>query len=307
MKGLMSDIFSTIRFKTVIYFKHGFCQAWGMNIPKGKYAQFHIVTEGNCLLYLDGQSDPIQLYRGDIVILPKGRAHQLKDDARAVCLDGSAIVSKISAGLAPFEGPKISTQLICGHFEMDEELSHPVLEQLPSCIIVPGNEYNRFDLIQAMLELIMEELDEQKIGYQIVSKRLAEVLFISIIRHYYLHQSQEKINLFKDDLISRAVEIMHNDLSINWPIDQLARQVGVSRTLFITRFKDVLGDTPFRYISSWRMTKAKYLLQHTDALLTEIADRLGYQSETAFNRAFKKHAAISPGKFRKKYQSTVEN
>ena len=302
MNGIISDIFSTIRFKTVIYFKHGFCTNWGMNVPKGSFAQFHIVTAGSCLLYLEEEPGTLRLQRGDIVIFPTGVPHQLKDTTSSVCIEGKTIISDIKQGLEPFQGTEISTQLICGHFEMDRSLSHPILEQLPPSIIIKAGQYGRLDLIQSMLELIMEELDQQQIGYQIVSGRLAEVLFISIIRHYYIHQTAEKLNLFKDTLISQAVEIIHQDLSINWSIEQLARQVGISRTLFIERFKSALGAPPFTYITNWRMTKAKYLLRHTDNPLAAIAEQLGYQSETAFNRAFKNHSTSSPGRFRKMYQ-----
>lgn len=306
MTGIINDIFSTIRFKTVIYFKYGFCKNWGMNVPKGNFAQFHIVTAGSCLLYIEGHLDPLPLQRGDIAIFPMGTPHQLKGSASSICLEGKTIVSGIKQGLAPFQGSEISTHLICGHFEIDRSYSHPILDQLPPSIIIKAEEYGRFDLIQAMLDLIMDELDQQNIGYQIVSTRLAEVLFISIIRHYYIHQPAEKLNLFKDALISKAVEIIHQDLSINWSIEQLARHVGISRTLFIERFKSALGEPPFKYITHWRMTKAKFFLQHTDKSLTTIAEELGYQSETAFNRAFKNHSTSSPGRFRKKHQQEQE-
>lgn len=300
MKSLLSDILSTVSFKSAVYFKHGFCSPWGMDIARGDFSQFHLVTSGNCQLYMEESERPIKLEKGDIVIFPEGKPHQIKDQPGAICRGGKEVVQDIGKGIVPFEGAEISTHLICGHFEMDKDLSHPMFDKLPDCIIIKSSEYGRFDLIHSIFELIVEELRDQKAGYELVSIKLAEILYISIIRHYYLIQAKEALNLFRDELIFKAVDIIHSDLAANYNIELLARKVGISRTLFIERFKNAVGETPMKYISNWRMTKAKYFLKNTDLVIAQIGEKIGYQSETAFNRAFKKQFAISPGKFRKK-------
>lgn len=302
MESLLGDILATVKLKSAIYFKHGFCGSWGMETPKGPYSQFHLVTGGHCVLSIN--TETFTLEKGDVAILPHGHAHQIKASKEAVCRLSKEALSEIVKGQQPFPGKEVSTQLICGHYELDRELSHQIFEELPSYIIIKSSDYGRYDLIYSMFELILEEMTLEKPGYETVSIRLAEILFISVIRHYYLHQASKKLNLFKDELIYEAVNIIHKELATPWNIEKLARRLGVSRTLFIERFKNAVGETPMKYITQWRMTKARYLLKKTDLPLPQISEKVGYYSETAFNRAFKQICGISPGKFR---QSEAKN
>jgi len=296
MENLIGDILSTVRLKSAVYFKHGFCSPWGMDAPAGEFSQFHLVTHGNCLLSVDGKS--IELEKGDIAIFPKGLAHQIKDREDAVCRAGREVVAEIQEGKTPFAGQVAKTHLICGHYEMDRELSHPIFENLPGFLIIKSSEYGRFDLIHSIFELIVEELENKQPGHQTISLRFAEILFISIIRHYYLNQAKDAVNLFKDEAIYQSVDLIHKQLASTLNIENLARQAGLSRTLFINRFKSAVGETPLKYITNWRMTKAKYLLNSTDMTLTEIGEKIGYPTESSFNRAFKQNCQVSPGRFR---------
>ncbi len=303
MESLLGDILSTIRLKSAIYFKHGFCGSWGMDAPDSPYSQFHLVTSGNCVLEIAGKINSLE--KGDIVIFPQGTSHQIKATPDATCSPGYEAHKEILQGGQPFPGTEMNTQLICGHYEIDRELSHPIFEELPPYIIIKSIDYGRYDLIYSMFELILEEMTLQKPGFETVTIRLAEILFISIIRHYYLHQASEKLNVFKDQMIYQAVNIIHKELASSWNIEKLAQRVGASRTLFIERFKSAVGETPMKYITHWRMTKARYLLKETDLPLPQVGEKVGYFSETAFNRAFKQSCGVSPGKFRQ--QLRVDN
>lgn len=298
MNNLIGDILSTVKFNSAVYFKHGFCSPWGMDIPKGNLSQFHLVSSGSCLLIFGKKTTHLE--KGDIVILPDGAPHQIKDHNDSICKPGQKVVTNILNGKKPFRGKTESTQLICGHYEMDQEVSHPVFEKLPKCIVIKSSEYGRFDLIYSIFELLVEEMNLKKAGYETVSLRLAEILFISIIRHYYLNQSKDQLNLFKDELVFNAIDLIHKKLGEEWSIEKLARQAGVSRTLFIDRFKKAVGEPPMKYVANWRLTKAKFLLKNTSLPLAQISEQIGYLSETSFNRAFKHKYNISPGKFRVK-------
>ena len=304
MESLLGDILSTIRLKSAIYFKHGFCGSWGMEAPNSPYSQFHLVTSGNCVLEIGEEINSLE--KGDIAILPHGTPHQIKATPDAVCIPGQEAFMEIMKGDQPFPGKETSTQLICGHYEIDRELSHPIFEELPPYIIIKSADYGRYDLIYSMFELILEEMTLQKPGFDTVIIRLAEILFISIIRHYYLHQASEKLNMFKDEMIYQAVNLIHQELANSWNIEKLAHRMGVSRTLFIERFKSAVGETPMKYITRWRMTKARYLLKKIDLPLPQIGEKVGYFSETAFNRAFKQMCGVSPGKFRQQLKQEEE-
>jgi AraC-like DNA-binding protein len=296
MKGFIEDIIETVKLKSAIYFKYGFCKPWGMDVANGPYSQFHMITSGHCILV--SEVGNLFLEKGDIVIFPTGAPHQIKDTAGTKCVDGAKAVQEIIAGKKPFNGNGAKTELICGHYELDRELSHLVFTQLPNQIIIKSSEYGRFDLMQSLFDILVEEMDKKRAGFETVSLKLAEVLFISIIRHYFLRKSGEKNNLFTDELVFSAIDQIHRDLSNKWSIRSLARKSGVSRTLFIDRFKNAVGVPPIRYISNWKLVKAKYLLKNTEMTMSQISSQLGYSSNASFNRAFKLKFEITPGKYR---------
>jgi len=296
MTDLIGDILSTIKFKAAVYFKYGFCRPWGMEVPKGDFSQFHLVTGGRCWLKIEGEGIPLE--KGDIVIFPNGHPHQVKDHEDGVCRSGREVVTEVLNGQQPFSGETIATHLVCGHYEMNRELTHPIFEDLPDYIIIKSNDYGRFDMIYTLFELIAEEMEQKRPGYETIALRFAEILFVSVIRHYYLNQSTRTTNLLKDQVIYKVVDFIHRELKSNLNIKTLARHGGLSRTIFIERFKQAIGDTPLRYIKNWRMVKAKKLLIETDYSLLRIGEEIGYPSVSSFNRVFKQTYQISPGKFR---------
>ena len=296
MKNLIEDVLETVKFKSAVYFKHGFCGVWGMEGEQSKYAQFHFVAGGNCLLQIGEERH--ELSQGDLVIFPTGHHHYIKAYEGVACQSGSLVVEEIINGHDPFSEGQVNTHLICGHYELDREISHFLLADLPAYILIKNEEYGRFDLITTVLNFIIDEFSAKQLGYSIISLKFAEILFISILRHYYLHQTENSINLFKDEAIYQSVNYIHNNLNDELSIEKLSRHSGISRTLFIERFKSSVGNTPLGYIKTWRMTKAKQLLKYTDLSLGEISEQVGYGSPSAFNRVFKQTFDLSPKKFR---------
>lgn len=156
MKDFLEDIFSTVQFKSAVYFKYGFCSPWGMDIPKGNFSQFHLVNNGTCVLQLEHEQ--IELQKGDIVIFPHGKPHQIKGKSNVNCRPGQEVVAAILNGEQPFDGDFTKTDLICGHYEMDKAVSHSIFEELPEYLIVKSSDYGRYDLIASIFELLAEEL-----------------------------------------------------------------------------------------------------------------------------------------------------
>lgn len=298
MKDIITDVLDTVRFKSAVYFKHGFCGNWGMDVPSGDYAQFHFVSGGNCILEIDEKM--FDLTKGDLVIFPTGYPHRIKANRNATCHSGQSVVMGILNGHDPFkEMGEVSSYLICGHYELDRTVSHFILSELPKFIIIKNNDYGRFDLIDNVLNHIIDEFSKKQLGHQTIIIRFAEILFVSILRHYYSNQSASKINLFNDEAIYKSVNYIHNNLSSTLNLENLSRYSGISRTLFIERFKKSVGNTPLSYIKNWRMTKAKQLLKYSDFSLGEIGEKVGYSTTSAFNRVFKNTFDISPNRFRK--------
>ena len=234
-----------------------------------------------------------------MAVFPHGKSHQIKGKSNANCRPGQEVVAAILNGEQPFVGDFTKTDLICGHYEMDKAVSHSIFEELPEFLVVKSSDYGRYDLIASIFELLAEELKHKRPGYETATLSLAKVLFIAIIRHYYVQHRQEELNLFRDEAIRSAINLIHQHLGEELTIAKLARQAGLSRTLFIERFKKAVGNTPLQYITTWRLMKAKSLLKDTMLPLVEIGERVGYSSETAFYRVFKKRFQISPGQYRK--------
>ncbi|NAY91670.1 helix-turn-helix domain-containing protein [Muricauda sp. JGD-17] len=296
MDDFVRDVLETVRLKSAVYFNHAFCGPWGMNVKSGTFAQFHFVTGGNCLVRID--SEEHKLFRGDLIIFPKGHQHEIKAEINSRCLDGQDVVQDIIKGNSPFPKGEVSTHLVCGHYELDWDVSHFILQNLPKYILIRNEHYGRFDLVKTILDIIVEELSTKEMGYEIVTLRFAEILFVSILRQFYLKQTQSKTNLFKDRAIYNSVNYIHNNLAASLTIDKLSQFSGISRTLFINRFKESIGNTPLAYIKTWRMTKAKQLLKYSALTLDEISEQVGYASASAFNRVFKQTVGVSPKKFR---------
>ncbi|MGW9684580.1 AraC family transcriptional regulator [Flagellimonas sp. 2504JD1-5] len=296
MKDVIADVLETVKFKSAVYFKHGFCNSWGMDVEAGNFAQFHFLSGGNCILEFNKEHHTLS--KGDLVIFPKGSHHQIKSGIKGFCLPGKEVVTQILKGDSPFEEGEANANLVCGHYELNREVGHFLLDDLPECIIIKSEEYGRFDMINSILDLMVEELSEKRLGYEVVTLRFAEILFISILRHYYLNQVQTKVNLFKDKAIYQAISYIHNNIHDVLTLEKLCLHSGISRTLFIERFKNSVGNTPLGYIKSWRMTKAKQLLKYSDFTLAEISEQVGYGSASAFNRVFKQTFRVSPKNFK---------
>ncbi len=298
MKDLVEDVLETVNFKTALYFKHDFCGAWGMDVPSGDLGQFHFVTGGRCVLQIDEKKHEVS--RGDLIIFPHGYPHRIKANESAFCKPGKEVVREIMNDIKSVDNGAMTTQLICGHYELDRDLSHFILQELPELIIIKNEDYDRFDLMNSVLELIIDELKAKKAGYKLVSLRFSEILFVSILRHFYLHVIDDsKANLLNDEAIYNSVNYIHTNIHADLSIQKLSRYSGISRTLFIERFKNSVGYTPLGYIKSWRMTKAKQLLKYSELSLGDISEQVGYASPSAFNRVFKQTFDISPKRFRR--------
>ena len=297
---VLSDILNTIRLNGTVYFQLDFADRWGMQADPTRYKKFHIVVRGQCWLSGDFLEDPIPLYAGDILMFPNGDAHQLSAEPGIVCLSGQRILDAYQQGRPPFQQGTICTTLVCGHVEFRRELRHPFLNNLPPYVLVRSAERGDLDFLRTVTSMIIQETRLMRPGATVVVDRLAEVLHLYILRAYILEQTQENSGwaALNDAPIYRALQLIHARFDDDWTLEALANEVGLSRTAFATRFREKIGMTPMRYITTWRMQKAKELLETTNLPLMSIADRVGYGSEAALSRAFHRQFDQPPGAVR---------
>lgn len=298
MVDILSDILSKVKLSSVVYFKSDFSEPWGMDIPKGPFAQFHIVTKGQCVLKTRDKS--IQLFAGDIVVFPFGASHWLANNEKSKRYQGQDVVQSILSGKSLFEGAQLSTTLVCGHFEFARSLDHPFIKELPSMMHIRDTDLKQFSWLKSITDLVIEEAGKEQSGSEAIINKLGEILFVHILRVFIEKNKSTNgfIAAIQDERISRVLKEIHSSAQKDWHLEQLAQIAAMSRTSFANRFKSLTGETPFNYITQWRLLKAKELLEESNLTVGEIAEQVGYQSEAAFNRVFKKRISQTPLKFR---------
>ena len=297
---ILSDVLSKVKLSSTVYFKSDFSDPWGMDVPKGPFAQFHIVTKGHCMLKTKDTS--LQLFTGDIVVFHFGASHWIANNEKSKRYQGLEVVEAILSGKALFEGDQLSTTLVCGHFEFDRTVVHPFINELPAMIHISNDDVKQFSWLKNITELVIDEAAKEKSGSSVIVNKLGEILFIHTLRALI-----EKNNLktgfmaaMQDERISKVLKEIHTHPENDWQLEKLAQIAGMSRTSFINRFKSLIGDTPFNYVTQWRILQAKELLAESNLPVGEIAEQVGYQSEAAFNRVFKKNVEQTPLKFRQR-------
>ncbi|MCP5048755.1 MAG: AraC family transcriptional regulator [bacterium] len=299
----ISDILHMIRLKSSVYFRSDFSSPWGMEIGSGPFAQFHMVVHGHCWLQQEPGKDqnPLALSSGDIVVFPRGDAHWLADDPQHKRVPGMEVVEAFGKGEPPFQGEGVPTTLVCGHFEFDRQLDHPFLDALPNLILISSAERRQLAWLETATNLMMDEAGKDNPGSEVLVDRLGEVVFIQVLRAYMIKNKSASgfLAALRDEEINHALTLIHKHPQTNWTLERLARKIAISRASFASKFKRLMGTTPMSYITQWRMLKARELLLNNQLTLPMIAEKVGYTSEAAFNRAFKRQFQQNPGSLRK--------
>ena len=192
----LSDVLELIRLKSAVYFRRDFANPWGMDVPDGPYAQFHLVVRGRCLVQRECDAQPCVLYAGDIVVFPFGEKHWIADSKNVKLLSGQEVVQSIMKNHNPFEGEDCSTTLVCGHFEFSRDIDHPLLRSLPPFFHITDSERHDLSWLESVTSMIFQEKDSGKPGAEIVANRLGEVLFIHVLRSFISQENSNGNNFF---------------------------------------------------------------------------------------------------------------
>lgn len=301
---VLSDILRSLHLGGGVYFRCEFSAPWGMEIKPTPVAEFHVIVRGNCWLRMPDRSDPIPLQGGDLVAFPHGDAHSLVDAPEGVALPAEEIVQGQNLdhyGPVTYGGSGLPATVLCGYFQFDRDHPHPLVAALPSLIHIRGTDSYDFAWLQTALNFMIHETKTAKPGAEAVVNRLAEVLFVQMVRAH-IAQSEAPPGMLAaiaDKQIGAALQLMHQAPQHPWTLATLAQRVGMSRSAFAARFNQLVGHTPMQYLTFWRMQKARELLSETRLGTAAIAEQVGYQSEAAFSKAFKKIVGTGPGAYRR--------
>lgn len=303
---VLSDILSALRLRGTLYFSTDFRPPWGLRVPRfRRVARFHLVARGGCWIRVGDGAEPIWLETGDLILVPGGAEHVLADTPDTPCRTVDEVVKAAGftgkgALVMGAEDSGAPTRMVCGHFEFDEELGHPLLEQLPPALVVRWDDGVRDYPLEDAFRFIVREVQEGRPGHEAVVARLSEILFVQVVRTWAERAEHEGgvLAALADPGLGAALAAMHEEPRARWTLEALSRRAAMGRTAFAERFGRVVGETPLRYLARWRVQLARRLLAETRLGLEQIADRVGYDSAASFSRAFRKVTGVSPGAYR---------
>lgn len=294
-----------LRMTGTFYTRSELTGPWGLELPPiTDCLMFHVVTTGRCWLTVTGVP-PRLLVPGELALVPHGAGHHLASDrdARAAKLFDLPhdYVSERYA-IIRHGGGGAHTGLICGAFRFEHPAARRLVSLLPKCMVVTPQSSPGSASMQGVLELMAAEAQALRPGGEAVITRLADVLVIQAIRAWLdeaPRSDQGWLGAMQDGQIGRVIAEIHRDPARPWTVASLADVVGMSRSAFAARFTEFVGEPVMQYVARWRMHVASTWLKEDDAALGELASRLGYQSEAAFSRAFKRFTGVSPGAVRR--------
>jgi AraC-like DNA-binding protein len=302
----LSSILEVTKLKGVVCDKLLVSGPWGLEVEQNENTQFWRLIKGRCIVsLLDGTS--VSMEEGDIVMVPHGAGHWIGDHASSPRVTPAQLVHAHLAGSPLFRGQGEETLLVGGHFSFDQQQTHPFLKDLPPIIRISqfGTQYQQ--LLVHTGGLMVSELNAENPGSSLMRRGLAEILFVTMIRAYLEQASPEKgfLAALNDSQISDALKLMHDLPEQGWTLDSLAKSVAMSRSVFASRFRKLVGETPLTYLTNWRINKARDILKTETITIDEVAARVGYQSEPAFNRVFKAKTGKTPAVYRRARASAI--
>jgi AraC family transcriptional regulator, activator of mtrCDE len=251
-----------------------------------------LIGRGAAWLHSERQESPLALRGGDLVMIPHGIWHQITGTPER----------QQKPTLTPEDAVGPSTTIVCARVESTAGNLDPILRELPEILVVHAEDQVASAQLQALARMMISEYESGAVGGQAVLERLAEIVYVMIIRHYLQHSATER-GLFaalNDPRLATALTAIHREPGHDWRVDELAKLANMSRTAFTHDFNVLLDMTPMQYLTRWRMNLANELLKNRRDSVAKIAERLGYQTEAAFRRAFKRITGVGPGELRKK-------
>jgi AraC-like DNA-binding protein len=304
---IVADVVAATRHSSVVYSRNRFHAPWGIGIPAGAIASFHVVTTGSCWLVPDGD-EPIPLAEGDVVLVPAGIGHAIVDTPGRPVRSLARLIGGPLGQVEPpnelvIDGDGPVTRLLCGGFLLDSR--HPLIAVLPHAVHLDAEQAAGTGLA-ATVELLRAEVDRADPGARAVINSLVDLLFVYLLRTWFTrHAGDGWARALHDPTIGGALALIHQDPARPWTVASLAGAVSTPRATFSRRFTTLTGQPPMAYVTGWRMTVAASLLRQRRMPLREVARRVGYDSEFAFARAFKRTTGHAPGRYRTSARSAA--
>jgi AraC-like DNA-binding protein len=311
----LSDVLRAVRLTGAIFFDIHASEPWVAETPAGEAIVeamfpgsehlicYHVITQGSCWACVPGEP-PTLLSAGDIIVLPQGDTHVLSSTPGLRRTPDMTLYRMPSDGKLPVSismgGPNgAPVHFVCGFLGCDARPYNPLLSALPRVILVSGHAGGA---LAAYVQFALAESKQPRMGGQCVLGRLSELMFVDVVRHYLETLPADRTGWLaglRDPYVGRALSVIHRNPARDWTNESLAKNVGLSRSALAERFTQFVGQPLMQYLTNWRMQlAANHLLSGTESVAV-IANRIGYESEAAFSRAFKKAVGTPPSQWRK--------
>ncbi|MEO8607859.1 MAG: AraC family transcriptional regulator [Chloroflexota bacterium] len=300
---VLTDVLNTFELKGWLSSRRELAPRWRYDFAATQDSMFHVLSFGGAYLQIEGEAEPIRVEDGDVLLFPSGHPHSLYDDptsplTRLVHLDYNP---QRGYQVVTHDGAEPKPLLLCGAFHFEYPNNFPLLHRLPKLIHISGVQGRIEQGFADIVNLIARESASQRLGAEVMLNRLTELLFIQVIRLWIDQQAEASVGwvgALRDQPISVALGLIHQSPERRWKVKELAEAASLSRSAFSARFTELVGEPPLTYLTRWRMLRATRLLKN-EVRVETIADLLGYESEAAFRKAFKREIGIPPAQYRK--------
>jgi AraC-like DNA-binding protein len=316
---LLSDLLRVVRLAGSVFFKADYGAPFAVSSDGRATVEellggtrprhitvFHLVAEGNCWLDRPGY-ERVLLCKGDVMMLPFGDYHEL-GNGEAPVVRASTLLARAREGVMTavrrHGGDGALTTIVCGFVQSGDLFFNPVFRDLPSLLIERTAREPVTSLLATTVRQLLTEADALRPGSREMLARMMEMLFFEMVRRYVGRLPKGAfgwLGALADPLVSRSLQVLHADPMRDWTVEQIAAASGTSRSVLAERFKTVLGQPPMQYLAAWRLQLATNLLRDASRSIAEVAGEVGYESEAAFNRAFKRHLGMPPGAWRQNH------
>jgi AraC-like DNA-binding protein len=320
---VLSDVLRAVRLTGAVYFDNELSSPWVAEMPPSceiagqvmpgaqRVIEYHLITRGACWGHAVGQ-EPIRLQEGDLIVFPQGDAHVLSSAPGMRAKPDMSRYTRPSTPLPLFfelgGGGPDRARVVCCFLGCDERPYNPLLAALPAMIHMRASRADASTgWLSTLLSIAAKESRSTRPGAENALSRLSELMFVETIRHYLETLSPAQTGWLaglRDPVVGQALAALHGEPRRAWTVESLARSVGLSRSVLAERFAEIVGQPPMQYLALWRMQLASRLLVE-GGQVAAVADAVGYESEAAFSRTFKKLVGRAPATWRREAQKAT--
>ncbi|KAA3449570.1 AraC family transcriptional regulator [Mesorhizobium sp. SARCC-RB16n] len=312
-QDLLLDVLSQVRLSGSIFLMGEYRAPWALDSPEAadmakllavgskRLILFHIVQEGH--FQISARGVHVEAGAGDLIVLPHGDRHLMGNPALVGAVHAADLVPPPpwqSLPVVRIDGGGEAARVVCGYLTCDQLLFNVFMQRLPAVFAVRPRPGALTEWMQACFTYALDESANARQGSRLLMARLPELLFVEALRLYSEQKASDSgwLAAVSDPVLGRALGLLHSEPSRKWSNEELARRAATSRSVLDERFRNLLGQSPMRYLTEWRMQLAADLLRDTSLKLLSVAERCGYGSEEAFSRAFHRCLGASPAQWR---------